>query len=340
MNFIKNIFKGFLHMLQKLPEMLKLFLGIFGQLWNIIRALCRHKWRCRKRCECKQGMDLPPEIHKRADPMIYAQYYLMNMGIAVTWDNPDIVLYKNGSPADSNHLEKNTEYEVRIRVWNNSYDGPAAGLPVHLSFLSFGVGTPQTQIGKDYINLGVKGSSNCPAFAKIKWTTPKEDGHYCLQAYLDWTDDANPNNNFGQENTNVGELHSPAHFTFSVKNNTAMTRRYVYEVDDYTLPQKEKCQDKPNEQRKLSRLKESQQRWDKTRATQAYGMFSNLPDWNIHIEPEKPSIASQETILVKVSIEPKFEGFKGTKSFNVNAFGIDESGNKLLEGGVTLTVKK
>ena len=30
-----------------------------------------------------------PDVYRRADPMIYSQFYLMEQGLAVTWDNPD-----------------------------------------------------------------------------------------------------------------------------------------------------------------------------------------------------------------------------------------------------------
>src|SRR5688572_16425199 len=33
---------------------------------------------------------LPPSIHKRPDPLLYSQFFLMAQGLAVTWDNPDI----------------------------------------------------------------------------------------------------------------------------------------------------------------------------------------------------------------------------------------------------------
>ena len=34
----------------------------------------------------------------RPDPLIYDEYYLTGLGLAVTWDNPDIQLYLNGVP--------------------------------------------------------------------------------------------------------------------------------------------------------------------------------------------------------------------------------------------------
>jgi hypothetical protein len=153
-----------------------------------------------------QRLLLPPPqvVHKRADPLLYSQRYLMSKGLAVTWDNPDIDLYRGGVLVPPGSLEPDTEYDVIVRVWNGSYDAPAPGLPVHLSFLSFGIGTTSTAVGKTYVDLGVKGSAAHPAFAHLTWRTPVTPGHYCLQAFLDWPDDANRENNLGQKNTTVG----------------------------------------------------------------------------------------------------------------------------------------
>jgi hypothetical protein len=350
MKFIQAIVQGFLRSFRQYPDILKTLLGFPKLIFVLIRALCRRKWRCRKKpCDCNGELNLPPSLHKRADPLIYDQYYLMGMGLAVTWDNPDIVLFKNGVPIPSSELKAITEYDVQVRVWNNSYDAPAAGLPVHLSFLTFGVQTTSTYLGKTFIDLGAKGTSQCPAYALFKWKTP-EAGHYCLQANLLWADDANQNNNLGQENTDVGVLHSPANFTFSCKNIASIERRFVFEVDDYQIPKLDNCP-KPepngpniqgatfNNNKTETRLAESKRHWQKALAVQAYGKFSNLPDWNIIITPEKNTLAAGEEIEVKVSIEPKFDGFKGPKPFNVHAFSIGSNGEKHLEGGVTLIVK-
>ena len=91
--------------------------------------------RCSPRCAV-----IRPDVYKRADPLIYSQKYLMEQGLAVTWDNPDIQLFFNGSPVSSSDLQVDTEYDVVATVYNNSLDGPAVGLPVHFSFQSFGVG--------------------------------------------------------------------------------------------------------------------------------------------------------------------------------------------------------
>jgi hypothetical protein len=49
---------------------------------------------------------------RRADPLIYSQKYLLKLGLAVTWDNPDIILLRNGVVVSESDLLPNTEYEI------------------------------------------------------------------------------------------------------------------------------------------------------------------------------------------------------------------------------------
>jgi hypothetical protein len=338
---LSGLLKGFFGGIRSLPELFRALLGLPRQIIEFIRLLFQLLRRRRRReGECEEEIRVPADTYKRADPLLYSQSYLMKMGLAVTWDNPDIQLYQNGSPVSSSQLEAGREYEVVVRVWNNSYDAPAAGLAVFLSYLSFGVGTVSTFIGKTLIDLGVKGSSLCPAFAHFIWKTPETPGHYCLQAQLDWPDDANPDNNLGQENTNVAKLQSPAHFRFRVRNRAAVERRFVFEADDYALPELELCPPPEQEDRRPpTRLEESRQRWAKALKEQGYGLFRPSDDWSIRIEPEKEVLAPFEEIDVRVSIEPRTPGFSGRKAFNVNAFSIGPREAKVFEGGVTLTVE-
>ncbi len=141
--------------------------------------------------------------------MIYDQYYLMSQGLAVTWDNPDIHLERlDGTPVPSHELLPGTTYRVVSHIWNLSEQAPAANLPVRLSFLSFGIATTRTFIDETFVNLPVKGSPAWPVVAQVDWTTPSGPGHYCLQAEMIWPEDANPNNNLGQLNTDVKALAS------------------------------------------------------------------------------------------------------------------------------------
>jgi hypothetical protein len=181
----------------------------------------------------------------RPDPLIYAQYYLSSLGLAVTWDNPDIELRLNGVPVSSSLLELGTTYEIVARIWNGSTTAPVVAMPVHFSFLEFGVGVVSIPIGSTQVDLGVKGGPKHPAFASIPWTTPTTPGHYCIQVLLDPVDDTNRLNNLGQENTNVGKAHSPAVFTFTLRNDTRRERMYRFEVDSYTPGQPDPCEDRP-----------------------------------------------------------------------------------------------
>jgi hypothetical protein len=345
MRYLSSFFKGLLGFFTHLPEILLRLLRLPKQLWLLIVYICRGCLRGLKpRPRCKNEIDLPPDVHKRADPMLYSQFWLMSMGVAVTWDNPDIQLYRANVPVSSDLLEKDTVYEVRVRVWNNAYDAPAPGLPVHLTYYGFGAGPDGTYLGKRIIDLGAKGTSQCPAFASFIWKTPTTEGHYCLRAFLEWPDDANPNNNLGQENTNVGMMQSPALFEFKAKNNASVRRKFTYEVDDYRLPDLDPCDRQTDDNRKpQSRLRESRARWDKTLAGQGYGKFTGwASDWEVKIEPEKETLNAGEEIRVRVSIESKKPGFKGRKPFNIHVFGAPEHENARREfvGGVTLYVEK
>lgn len=89
-------------------------------LVTLIRLLCR---RCRhrpktgdERIDRAATTDCVPIDHPayvRPDPLIYSQRKLIDLGLAVTWDNPDIALFRNGVPVNSYDLAAATTYEVR-----------------------------------------------------------------------------------------------------------------------------------------------------------------------------------------------------------------------------------
>lgn len=257
----------------------------------------------------------------RPDPLLYSQRALIAKGLAVTYDNPDITLFKGGIPVNSSELEPATTYEVRVRVWNNSLVAPAIQLPVHLSYLDFGVGTQSIPIGSVRIDVGVKGSPDQPGFATLSWTTPAAPGHYCLQALLEPVDDVDFLNNLGQENTDVVAAHSPAIFKFTLRNNTPRPHRYRFEVDSYQIPALPKCKDvKPARDKNLAIHRRQQHPVPKGFA--------------VKIEPTTPSLDPGASVPVTVIVEPP-TGFRGSQPINVNAF--HELG---YAGGVTLTCVK
>ncbi len=270
---------------------------------------------------------------------------MREQGLAVTWNNPDIQLYRNGVPVSSNQLEIDTDYQIVATIYNNSTEAPAVGMPVEFSYLDFGIGTTKIGIGATTVNLPVKGSPNHPVKAAIDWRTPHEAGHYCLQVNLDWDDDANPKNNLGQENTNVGTFSSPAVFEFSVRNDDTIIKRIQLIADCYTIPEKRDCKERKRKEstkekyRKLKSLKNvipsSEEDADWMYALNKHNPENFLipSDWDVNIEPSHLSLNANHEQMVKVTITPP-EGFKGEKSFNINGF----YGKELI-GGVTLIAK-
>ena len=327
-----------------------------ADFWKRLAAGLKEIWRviCMLLCRLAKGrlpppapvrndccIQLPPDVYKRADPLIYSQYYLMAQGLAVTWDNPDIDIF-DGTVLVTGPLQRDHRYRVRVRIWNGSYDAPAVGVGVALSYLSFGAQTVSHAIAASSVNLGAKGTIDSPSFAEFTWTTPSTEGHYCLQAQLTWGDDANPDNNLGQKNVNVAAVQSPAEFAFLVRNEASVARRFRIEADTYALPRLRPCEEEVprDDEQPKTRLAESKVRWAKALGEQGYGRFPVPDDWSVKIVPDTLSLGPREEAKVAVTIEPMDAAFRGSKTFNVHTFAVGESGARIMTGGVTLTATK
>jgi hypothetical protein len=305
-----------------------LLFGWLAAVRELLKTLCRllKRWWDRqgkgKISSPRRCVPINEPAFVRPDPMIYDQYYLTSLGLSVTWDNPDIQLYLNGAPVASTQLAAGTTYEVAAQIWNNSTDAPVVNMPVAFSFLEFGVGTVSVPIGSTQIDLGVKGGPGCPAIATMPWTTPTVPGHYCLQVQLQPVDDSNPQNNLGQENTDVGAAHSPAVFTFTLRNDTDLAHTYRFLTDAYAPGTPDPCDSSgdPEESRR-ARL-----------ARHERGSQPVPPGWQVTVDPETPFLGSGDSTAITVTATPP-TGFSGVQGLNVNAF--HEFG---LAGGVTLAV--
>jgi hypothetical protein len=268
-----------------------------------------------------------PSYH-RPDPCIYSQFWLTKLGLPVSWDNPDIDLLRNGVIVNKHDLLPSTEYEMRARIWNNSYDAPVIGMQVEFSYLSFGVGTTSTPIGSRLVDVGVKGGPNHPATASIPWITPPVPGHYCLQVKLDWIDDANQDNNLGQSNTDVVAAQSPAHFSFQLRNAFAIPRNYTFTIDTYAMLPVPDCGT-------VTISKESRSARIRDVVARYRAMNFGVPaGWAVAISPDTILLAPGDEQTIQVEVTPP-AGFTGQLPFNVNAFA-----DGWFAGGVTLTVTK
>jgi len=333
---------------------------ILGFLWVILRTLlygwavslfrllkqlldiCRRS-ALKKSLPGRQGkashkpcVSLSDPALKRPDPLIYDQYYLMALGFAVTWDNPDIWLELAGVTVPSEQLLPDTTYDVFARIWNGSTEGVVSGLPVSFSYLSFGAGIQSNPMlpgpGTVKVDLGVKGGPFCPATAATRWTTPPA-GHYCLQVSFNWLDDSNPWNNLGQENTVVGVSHSPVHFPFQLRNDKRSPAVFHFEADTYTLPPLRDC---PPPARTGEQVPTVAGRPFDPREVPPQHNRGNYPlpaGWSITFTPSQPHLAPGVEITVVGMITPQ-PGFKGRQPINVHIF--SEAG---LTGGVTFYVR-
>jgi hypothetical protein len=307
-----------------LRELARTFLKWLRRCFRKRRLSERDRRRARSRC-----VPINEPAYARPDPMIYCQTYLMSLDLGVTWDNPDIQLYENGNAIPSSRLTPNTEYEIVARIWNNSRDAPVVGLPVQFSYLAFGVGTQHYPIADTPVTLGVRGGPNHPAFASVRWRTPPVAGHYCIQALVDWLDDANPNNNLGQENTTVAQLQSPAEVRFALRNTTHERLHYRFEADTYQPTDRPPCAEVVHD---LGTI-ENTSLGERVVAEHARERYPLPPEWKIDTEPPSPDLesGSEEEIRVVVTAPGSF---RGRQPINLNAF--HRYG---LAGGVTIYVE-
>ncbi|MEU9192725.1 hypothetical protein [Streptomyces hundungensis] len=299
-----------------------LALGWLIWLLRELKRLCRLAGRDRGR---PADGRVPSWAYRRPDPLIYSQQYLQGQGFAVTWDNPDIHVQLASAPGvfvDAHALTPDTEYQVVARIWNGSTTAPAPGLPVRVGYLAFGAGTTWHEVGTTKVDVPVKGAVGCPATATVPWRTPVAPGHYCLQVELLWDDDANPDNNLGQSNTDVKPLNSPhAAFTFPVRNDRAERALVTLWCDGYAIPPLESCEASEGEDTRRMRM-------DRHRAE-----HWPVPDgWRVEVNPDRLALAPGEQADISVDITAP-DGFTGRQAINVNA----AIGDGLL-GGVTLYV--
>jgi hypothetical protein len=272
---------------------------------------------------------VPEFAFREADPLIYSQAWLLQQGLAVTWQNPDIHLElasAPGAPVDPFGLQPDTVYRVHAHIWNGSSTGPAGDVEVHVSYLDFGIGGSSVPIAVDRVDVPVKGAVGSPAIARVDWRTPATPGHYCLQANIVWPFDAVPGNNLGQHNVDVRPLNSPtARFTVPVRNTARHNATIRLGVDGYTVPPTDPCPEEPVDPEERERR--ARARHDPRRHPVPEG-------WDVTFEGVEEgmqlSLRPGETRDLRVTLNAP-DGFVGQQAINVHGF----EGAHLI-GGVTL----
>jgi len=323
--FLKGLVKALVHDLIPSFRNFFLLLGVLFRRWcgkprGVPRRTCTH---------------IAHPSFKRPDPMIYDQYYLMSLGLAVTWQNPDIQILQGGVPVASAYdLMPSTTYTIRATIYNASTEGIVYNMPVIFSYLSFGAGTVSHPIPGPYptVSLGVKGTPQGIATAELDWTTPATPGHYCIQVSFSWADDLNPNNNLGQENTQVVKAASPAAIAFQLRNGDRVRRQFRFELDTFQLQPPPPC----SETGANNGRKQTQRGRVPEPVRQRNSRAQNpLPaGWTVQFNPANPVLEPGEEITIDGVIDPP-NTFHGTLPVNIHAF--HEAG---LMGGMTIVVNR
>lgn len=221
--------------------LLLLLLLLIRLIRKLIKRICnKHPEQPRPKHCC----EVPPHIKRKPDPCLYSQFYLIAQGFSVTWNNPDIWLtLPDGTPVDSSALEPSTKYLVNARIHNASFD-PSLGTEVRCLYRPYSFNSPDrvpVEVLPDgterivVLHIAPWGSE----VAVFRWTTPPDPNHHwCLQVECRHPDDKNPNNNLGQENTDVLGGSAGARVTTNAQlfNPTDRTMRARVVVDQYAIP--------------------------------------------------------------------------------------------------------
>lgn len=205
------------------------------------------EWVCKKEPERpppKHCCEVPPHVARKPDPCLYSQFYLMAQGLSVTWDNPDMwITLPDGTPVESHALQPATNYLVHARIHNASFD-PALGTAVRCLYRPYSFNSPE-RVPIEVLPDGTERVVvlHIPPWqsevAVFRWTTPPTPNqHWCLQAECSHPADKNPNNNLGQENTQVlgGASGSQVHTGARLFNPTDRTMRARVTIDQYAVP--------------------------------------------------------------------------------------------------------
>lgn len=225
-----------------LGEAIGLLLKIVGVLFERLSG--------QRKCKNKQRPSgcfvVPPDVARAPDPCIYSQTYLRAQGLSVTWNNPDIqITTLEGAPVESSELEPDTDYLVVATIHNASFDA-ALGVEVICVYRPWSFGTEdRVPIETDddgnaamrVIHIGAWGASQ----ASFRWRTPalapgEDRKHYCIQVECYHPADREPNNNLGQENTNIVRTASPATIDIPIQNLKDRRQDIRIEFDEYSIP--------------------------------------------------------------------------------------------------------
>ncbi len=298
----------------------------------------------RREDEVLPCLPIPSGVWLQPDAYLYSQPALMAMGIAVTWDNPDVrIVDGTGASIGSHDLLPSTDYRIQATIHNRSAAAPAPGMPVLFAPMGFGAGAPLMKPIGTTIDLPVQGAPGEPALAEVLWTTPATPGHYCIVIAAVWPDDANPSDNIGQHNTVIRDA-APRQrliIKFPVFGPTDGRAKLFAAVDAYTLPREPvhpgeagpiTIANRPSD----GRLTDDE-RLAEIVAANARGRFPPPDAWQAKVTPGEVDLEAGAQLELEFETTVPSDAISGAQQrFNVVVTNADTAG---LVGGVTVVVQ-
>jgi hypothetical protein len=334
-----------------LIDFVKRVLGALPGLIRLLLLLLRRACERKRQYGGKQPMHclpIPAGVYLRPDASIYSQNYLMSLGMAVTWDNPDVHLTDAlNNVVGSHSLKPSTSYTVTATIHNRSNDAPALDMPVVFRLFGFGVGGGTVQeIGSVKVDLPVRGAPGEPVEASVTWTTPPAPGHYCIQIEAVLPDDANPLDNVGQHNTVIQGVSAgrALHLIVPIRNRLQGVRTFAVRHHSYHLPAE------PIVRRGLGRRRRDaldDVRADTTRearetdeslqarvvAANRPELFASPPDWAPAVSARRVTLEAEGTTEVEFTATVPASAPAGSRQlFHVS---VTEESTERPVGGVT-----
>jgi hypothetical protein len=288
-------------------------------------------------------LPIPADVWLQPDAYLYSQPALMAMGMAVTWDNPDVrILDGAGHAVGSHDLLPSTLYRIQATIHNRSAAAPAPGMPVIFAPTGFGAGAPiLTPIGT-VIDLPVQGAPGEPALAEVTWMTPPTAGHFCIVISAVWPDDANPVDNIGQHNTVIRTAAPREQLTITVPVFGLLEGGATLHaaVDAYALPRApilpveagpNTLADRPTEP-----SSDDERRLAAIVAANARGRFPAPEEWRAAVTPGEVALEAGASRDLEFSATVPGDASAGSEQrFNVI---VTDAESDRLVGGVTVVI--
>ncbi len=289
-------------------------------------------------------LPIPSGVWLQPDAYLYSQPALMAMGIAVTWDNPDVrIIDGAGNTVGSHDLLPSTDYRVQATIYNRSPAAPAPAMPVLFAPMGFGAGAPPMKPIQTTIDLPVQGAPGEPALAEAIWTTPATPGHYCIVITAIWSDDANPIDNVGQHNTVIRGARPGERLIIKVPVFGPIDGRMklLAAVDAYTLPGhpvpggeglRRRQRESPGDGRSTD-----DERLAEIVAADARGRFPAPDAWQAKVTPGEVDLEAGAQLELEFELTAPPDAIAGSEQrFNVVVTDAETGG---LVGGVTVVVQ-